>query len=315
MVYNRRFAARFVEAFSLALILVLSAHAQVSPELPNVSVELSIRLPDGRPLVHAGVVIKIFGGSPFQPRISDVHVTTDNRGVARYEIPAGAYSMSVTVHKVGQGNVGMTEFIPGRVARLSMPPLAGYGSIDVIVPSGCGNDFIVRAGSEEEHAIPPGSANPLHIDDLPAGKLSVTAAINSGPQSWLYDPCSDYGSVNVVPGQNLRVVLRPPPADLTVPKRPDSTTANTLIPRAEGTAQKEPIVWVHGIVRDEAGKPISTASVYAVATYYGGIRMNGFTIEATTDTNGYYEIKGEDGLSSLAVTLLTAAPGHPPAWA
>src|ERR1700676_1001541 len=149
VVYNRRFAARFIEAISLSLILVLSAHAQVSPELPNVSVELSIRLPDGRPPVHTGVVIKIFGGSPFRPRIPDVHVTTDDRGVARFEIPAGVYSMSVTVHKVGQGSVGMTEFIPGTVARLPMPPLAGYGSIDVIVPSGCGNDFVVRVDSEE----------------------------------------------------------------------------------------------------------------------------------------------------------------------
>jgi hypothetical protein len=315
VVYNRRFAARFIETLSLSLILVLSAHAQVSPELPNVSVELSIRLPDGRPLVHTGVVIKIFGGSPFRPRIPDVHVTTDDRGVARFEIPAGVYSMSMTVHKVGQGSVGTTEFVPGKVARPAIPPLAGYGSIDVIVPLGCGNNFIVRVDSEEEHAIPPGSPNQLHIDDLPAGKLSVSAAINSGPQSWLYDPCSDYASVNVVPGQNLRVVLKPPPADLTVPKRPDSTTPNTLIPRAEGAAQKEPIVWVHGIVRDEAGRPISKASVYAVATYYGGIRMNGFTVEATTDANGYYEIKGGGGMSSLTVTLLATAPGHPPAWA
>jgi hypothetical protein len=95
VVYNRRFAARFIEALSLSLILVLSAHTQVSPELPNVSGELSIRLPGGGPLVYTGVVIKIFGGSPFRPRIPDVHVTTDDRGVARYEVPAGVYSMSV----------------------------------------------------------------------------------------------------------------------------------------------------------------------------------------------------------------------------
>jgi hypothetical protein len=63
------------------------------------------------------------------------------------------------------------------------------------------------------------------------------------------------------------------------------------------------------------GHPIPNATVYAVATYYGGIRMNGFTAEATADANGYYEVKGASGLSSFSATLIATAPGHPPAWA
>jgi protocatechuate 3,4-dioxygenase beta subunit len=314
VVYNRRFAARFIEAFSLSLILVLSAYAQVSPELPQVSVELSIRLPDGQPLVDTVAVVKILGSSPFRPRIPDLNVTTDDRGVAKFQISAGAYSILVMVHKVGQGGVGMTEFVPGKVARPPMPPLAGYGSIDVIVSSRCGNDVIVYAGSEE-YPLPPGSPNHLHIDDLPAGKLSVTAAINSGPQSWLYDPCSDHALVNVVAEQNIKVVLQPPPSDLTVPKRPGSKPQNILRMPPELPAHTGPVIWVGGTVRDETGNPIPNATVYAVATYYGGIRMNGLTVTTKTEANGHYEIKGEGGLASLSITLVASAPGHPPAWA
>lgn len=300
-----------LSALFLLIGFVFAVHAQLSPDLPRVNVELFVRGPDGKPLLQTSLVIKVVGGSPFRPPIPDVPATTDDRGVARFEVPAGTYSMPITAHNVGYGTVGVMEFVPGTTARPDMPPLSGYGSIDVVVPPGCGRNVIIYAGSAE-HSLLEDSSNELHIDDLPADKLSVSAAINSGPQSWLYSPCSDYSQINVLSGQTFRVVLQPPPANLTVPQRPVS--------KAGKAANSEPmhqelIVWVDGIVRDEAARPISDATVYAVATHYGGIRMNGFTLQSTTDVNGYYEIKGAAGLTSLSVTLVATAPGHPPAWA
>lgn len=296
----------------LSFVFALTAYGQNPPELRPVSVELLVRLPDGHPLVQTAIVVKILGGNQFNRPVPEVNITTDNRGVARFEIPEGVYELKVSVHKIGHASVGATEFIAGTVARPEMPPLSGYGSVDIILPAGCGDNVTILAGYEH-YSLPPNSSQLLHIDDLSAGRLSISASITSGPRSWLYDPCSDSATVDILPGQNLRVVLDPPSPRLTVPKRPDGKSQDTV--RLGGRGDGTTVVWVHGTVRDDLGHPIPNATVYAVATYYGGIRMNGMTVEAATDGNGNYEVKGAGGLTSLSVTLVATAPGHPPAWA
>src|SRR4029077_17879848 len=126
---NRHTTLRPFGIVYLSIVFVFAAHAQKPPELPPANVELSVRAPDGQPLVRIGIAIKVLGSSPFRPPIPDVAVATDDRGVARFDIPAGVYSLSVTAHKIGHGSVGATEFFPGKVTRPDMPPLAAYGSI------------------------------------------------------------------------------------------------------------------------------------------------------------------------------------------
>jgi protocatechuate 3,4-dioxygenase beta subunit len=296
----------------LMIAAILAAHAQKSPELPSASVELSVQLPDGKPLVRTAIVVRVLGSSPFRAPIPDVAVATDDQGVARFDIPAGVYSLSVTVHKIGYGSVGATEFIADKVTRPSMPALAAYGSVDVIVPRACGNDFTIFLGGER-HPLPPDASNQLHFDDLVAGKSSVEAASKSDPIAWLYDPCSDVATVNIIGGQNIKIILRPVPADLNIPKRSDPNTPQTVTIGGDHLNQ-EPVVWVRGTVRDEQGHPIVNGTVYAVATTSGSVRM-GLTIEAKTDTSGNYEVKGAPRLIGPSVTLLATAPGHPPSWA
>lgn len=297
--------------FCLSILLGVAAFAQKSPELSTAEVELKVRAPDGQPLAQANIVVKISGGSPFGPAIPDIAVTTDDQGLARIQIPAGVYSLSISSHRVGHGNVGATEFLAGRVNRVETPALAGYGSLDVITPPGCGDTAVVYAGNDP-YPVAAGSPKQVHIDDLPAGKMSISASSKPGPMSQLYDICSNPQTVNVLAAQNLTVVLQPLPANMTVPKRPEAPQTVTI---GHAPVDKTPIVWVSGTVRDDMGRPLPYAKVYAVATYYGGIRMNGFTVEATADAGGYYEIKSQGGLSSVTATLVATAPGHPPAWA
>jgi hypothetical protein len=295
----------------LSVSFVLAARAQKPPELPVASVELSVRSPDGQPLARTGIVIRVLGSSPFRGPIPDVVLATDDRGVAQFDIPAGVYGLSVTAHGIGYGDVGVTEFLPGKVTRPDMPPLAGYGSIDIVVPAGCGQDVTIYLGSAR---YPLHSSNELHVDDLTPGSSSVEAASKSDPMSWLYDPCSDIAPVNILAGQILRVILQPVPSNMTVPARP-GPDGSQIVTVDRGQLDQTPTVWVRGTVRDEQGHPIPDAAVYAVSTYSGSIRMMRLTTEARTDANGYYEIKGPAGSMGLGVTVVAAAPGHPSAWA
>jgi protocatechuate 3,4-dioxygenase beta subunit len=96
---------------------------------------------------------------------------------------------------------------------------------------------------------------------------------------------------------------------------PDNNPANK--PRTIGHPINfdTPIIWAQGRVTDEKGDPIENAKVYALGTFYGGIRMQEVASTATTDKSGHYQLKGASGLSNFSATLVAAAPGHPPAWA
>jgi len=72
--------------------------------------------------------------------------------------------------------------------------------------------------------------------------------------------------------------------------------------------------WVQGTVRDEAGKPIAGAKVFARATYHGAIRFYGLLHTATTGADGRYKIVGEANSASFTATLVAYLPNHPPAF-
>jgi protocatechuate 3,4-dioxygenase beta subunit len=302
--------ARALGVFFLSILLAVSAPAQKPPEVPWVDVELAIQGPNGQPLAHTAITVKVLKRGYFDPSPPDVVVTTDDQGIARFKVPAGVFSMSVTAHRVGHGSVGITEFLPGGIARPQMPPLAAYGSIQGrIPPSSCRYGVAIHVGLEQ-FSLSPDSLYWFHIDDISGNDWSVWASAGQ-------DPCTDFTIVKVIPGQTSTVDLKPI-LPVTVRQRPaDSTTPAKPNPVRISGGQKphDSVVWVRGTVRDERGYPVANATVYAVATYSGAIRMYEETAKAATDANGYYEVKGAGGLSFFNATLVATAPGHPPVWA
>jgi len=305
---ERRALPRILGAFSLAIFSVVAAAAQRPAEASSVDVELAVRAPDGRPLNQTAVAIKVLGGNSFGPPTPDVGVTTDDHGVARFKIPGGVYGLSVSARKVGFGSVGATEFVPGRIARPEMPPLASYGSIDGTVPlEACTHDVTV---SWNVQPVSPDSSGRFRIDDVPAGRFSVFASAGK-------DRCTDYALVDVIPGQTHNVTLKPMRPGTADSRAADSTPAAkpAAVIIGGGQRNQKPVVWVRGTVRDATGHPVPNETVFAVATYYGGIRMMELTAKATTEADGRYEIKGPGALSSFSATLVAKAAGRPPAWA
>src|SRR5258708_20902230 len=97
------FTTRPLWILCVSIVFALAAYAQKSPELPTANVELLVRAPGGQALVRARIAVRVLGSSPFRAAIAEIDITTDDRGVAGFEIPVGVYSLSVTAHKIGQG--------------------------------------------------------------------------------------------------------------------------------------------------------------------------------------------------------------------
>lgn len=79
--------------------------------------------------------------------------------------------------------------------------------------------------------------------------------------------------------------------------------------------EREQVTWVQGVVRDESGRPVKDAEVFACATYHGGLRMYEMVRKARTDDAGNYAVSGNANLSSFSAILLGRVPGRPPALA
>jgi len=309
--------------FVVSIAVGLCGIAQTKTDPPLVDVELVVRGPEAQLLDNKEVVISI--PEQTNPPRSDLSVTTDLHGVARFQLPAGFLRLGVKVPGVGYGNTGATEFVPGVVAHPVLPPLAGYGSIDGMVPREvCGGRVTVgisspNVGQLRTDTDPSGH---FHFADVPGGEWFVAAS--RGEDMNCLCALGPYVSVNV--GQSLpevkAVPLKSNPCWTTPATSPTATPAPTSEPKTNaqvtfGHAIKSdpPIVWAHGIVKDESGRLVENATVYALGTYYGGIRMMEAVAKAKTDAKGYYELKGASGLNNFSATLLATAPGHPPAWA
>src|SRR5215472_9041240 len=97
---------------------------------------------------------------------------------------------------------------------------------------------------------------------------------------------------------------------------PPAHTAQCQESPMPGNAQsQQEITWVCGRVSDEQGRPIANATVYALATYFYGLRRTQIALHTPTDQRGYYELKGLGWYEQFSLTLLATAPGRAPAWA
>ena len=72
-------------------------------------------------------------------------------------------------------------------------------------------------------------------------------------------------------------------------------------------------VWAAGAVHDEAGYPVSGATVFGIASWYDGHGMTEEVFRSGTDRAGTYQIKGPNDLG-VALAVFATAPGHTPAW-
>jgi protocatechuate 3,4-dioxygenase beta subunit len=327
--------------FALALLLsfAVADFAQTAPE-PAVSVELIVRGPDGKLTANKAIEIKPAVESKTPPLAQTV--TTDSHGVARFNVKPGYFRLEVTVLGLGYGTTAPTEFEVGETARPSIPLLSGYGSMDGSTPSSCPPEAFIGISSPLYglHRIRADKSGHFHVDDLPGGDWFLFAATDDRAGG----PCGMQSGVHVNVGEETRGVtlhpLRAAPAPAPISKATDQAKAapsQTSPPAATQQVKDEPssapskatiplktlghsvrsdtpIVWARGVVTDESGHPVQNATVYALGTYYGGIRMNEILSKATTDENGHYEIKGASGLSNFSATLVASAPGHPPAW-
>jgi len=75
-------------------------------------------------------------------------------------------------------------------------------------------------------------------------------------------------------------------------------------------------VWASGRVRDEAGDPVSGATVFGVASWYDGHGLAEQVFRSVADRTGAYEVEGPSDLGPFGFSLavFVTAPGHAPAW-
>jgi len=297
--------ARVLVLLCLSIALGVAAAAQPSPLPPSVvDVELALRGPDGAPAANAKLVVQIHVNGHVHlyghDALPEISATSDDLGVARFNVPPGVYGLWVKVPGVGYGNLGAMEFVAGRVARPQLSPLAAFGSVDgTFSTDACKGDAIaIHASSRDPvQTITAAQDSPghFHIADMPGGGWEVD--IFSGA-----DRCAKSRYFPLQPGQNLlglkaEAVASRQAKTIAVRRRPD-----------------DPVVWIRGTVRDEAGKPVAGASVTALGRYRSVEGRSNVGFQTVTDSEGRYELKASGNLPGFSASVVARAPGHPPAW-
>jgi hypothetical protein len=301
-----RTARTSVILLALTLAVLTPGAGQEPPAPPKGEVELQIRRPDGKPA--AGAEVRVGEGAPSPgPRATEATGKTDDKGLVRFSWPLGVGRMQVSVPGIGYGTTGLFEVVPGRTARAPLAPLAPFAVLEGIVPEKLrGPKTTVRLagiGWPDRQTITVATdADGRFRAEMPGGRWSVQAVAGDGPPEPL-------GPVVVaIPGQ--RTSLRQPPP----PDAPPGAGPPRVDPPPQ-PARGTTVAWATGTVRDQSGKPVAGATVWALAVHHGGIRMYEKLEKATTGADGKYEIKGEGALSMFSAAIVAAAPGKPPAWA
>jgi len=296
---------------TLALLLAPAARAQPAPGevVPHGTVEIAVLAPDGRPVAPGTPVTleRTDNGSRDGP--TSARAQADDGGVIRVSWPAGIRRWRVAAPGVGYGYTGQIELLAGQTARAPLAPLAAYGRLTGVVDDALrAPGLTVRLNSSNawaERVNATVAADGTFAAELPAGRWFATA----------YNGKAAVGQVaaaaRVLPGgttRDVRIAPMPAPA-APQPARVAMPGRGNLADRAKT------VTWARGTVRDAAGRPIPAATVRAMATYHGGIRMYERLASATAGPDGRYELTGEGGLSAFSATLVAHAPGRPPAWA
>ena len=187
-------------------------------------------------------------------------------------------------------------------AQLEMPPLARLGSIEGRVDAKLAGPATTIALEESGPYEAEAACDPegrFELRDVKPGAYRVRVVRDGRP-------AGAFARVLILPGQRVAGVVIAPPAPAPAANRP---AAGAVAGRAGGRAEEVRIV--EGTVRDEQGRGVVGASVYARATFDGGIRMAEMIQSATTDDRGRYQIRGPRVYGMYGPVVIAHRPGRP----
>ena len=267
-------------------------------------VELIVRGPDGRPLAGSRVIIVPAARASDGGQTHELAVQSDGEGRVHFRWTSGVVrQMDVRVEGVGYGFAGASEVLADRTVKAPLAPLAPFGAVMGTLPAGlAGARTVVRLQSVnntyEQEVTVPFVADGRFRAAVRAGRWRITASDGAKRLAELD------GSIAIAPGQDIKgLVLHAP---LPEPARKLE---------ADGAAiDNQATAWAKGTVRDEAGRGLPGAAVYAVAVYAGGTRMYETVAKTTTDATGRYEIRGDANIKAFSASVVASLPGRPPAW-
>jgi protocatechuate 3,4-dioxygenase beta subunit len=278
---------------------------------PTGEVEVLVRGAGGSSLADRAVQVI----AAFEPPETSMPVSvrfdgrTDVAGRFRMRWPEGIRRLTVVVPGEGFGSTGLFEVVAGQVARLEMAPLARLGSIEGrLDPTLAGPSTTVVLESQGRHIrdVACDAQGRFVARDVRPGWYRLRLLRDKRPVA------TELLGVRVTPGQRVAdVVIGPPPAS---PPRelPDQFPGG--LPSQPGGGAEE-VVWVEGTVRDEQGRGVAEADVYARVEFDGGIRIVERVRKATTDDRGRYQVRGPKQSMVGAPALIVHAEGRPPALA
>ena len=288
-------------AILLALAAVTAAYsADDSPD----TCRLTLLAPEVTPLSKTPFHLEETRPAIGETKRFALDTTTDTAGIARFSWPAGPTQMDVTVPGIGYGRTGVVLVVPGQPGDVPRARLAPFGHIEGTLPPQFRTPGVTIHTADYYNQIKlQTTANPdgtFHLD-APDGTWRVWAENeNHGLAN-----CTN--TLQVTPGQTTAVTLTP-----VVPAAPWKSQPETRKP-FPGEGQKA--AWTEGTLTDTAGTPIPHATVYAMGTYFGGLRMYEQVVHTTTDNHGHYVLTGDAGLDLFTGTILATADGFTPAWA
>ncbi len=307
------FAMIVLVAGTLTLAIVPAGDA-ANPLLPPTTVELAIRGPNGRTVADTDVLL-------FS---SDEHVAakTDATGLARFAWPYPA-PIFVRVPRVGYGATGLFPLRAGKTVRVPLPRLAPFGVVDGAVPESLAKPGMVVGNGGVDWAPQPGWTMHLGnsewlrtetavdddghfvLKDVPAGDCWIHADLKHGEL-----PIAET-DIFVDPGEVFKniVLAKSPPR--TAIARPDSKEQKADEPKPEAPPpekEPEPVAWAEGTVRDEAGRPLEGAQVFATVLERGAYVE--FASAALTDVHGHWQVVGAPWHSVTQGELLVCKFGY-----
>jgi hypothetical protein len=298
------FCCRMNPARIAALCLICLTVAAVGQEerpAPTGEVELAVRDPQGEPLVRTAVEILPQVREYDRRKKAAIKTATDDRGVAAFSLAVGLNQVNIAAKGIGYGVTGTFEVLEGKTARPQAAPLVPYGVVEGAVPKALlqPGTYVRRRNldTDEEFRAACDKEGRFVMEDVPCDVHFL--GVRAGDKSLGIEAL-----VQVEPGRRaLAVFYKSKELKVTAQQPPPSPPRN----------KEEQIVWAAGVVRDEKGRAVEGASVYAIASYHGGIRMYETIQSAKTDDKGRWEIKGKGDLSFFSGTLLAFKPGRPPA--
>jgi protocatechuate 3,4-dioxygenase beta subunit len=268
-------------------------------------IELDVRGPDLKAMAGARVIVSPLARATDGAQPKELALVADAEGRVHFRWPMGVVrQMDVRVDGVGYGIAGTVEVLPNGSSKAPLPPLVPYGRIIGSMPAGIAGPHTVVRLQSLTNAFDPDVVIPFVADGnfrstVRAGRWQIIAS--DGTQRL----AEMTGSIDVTPGKEIKdLELHVPTPEAE--KKPEARGA-------EAPAAATP-VWARGTIRDETGRGIGGAAVYADAVYSGGMRVYETVVKATTDAAGKYEIRGDASVKYFSASVVAHAAGRPPVW-